>query len=246
MLPFHGALLECAAAHSFTFCFQRSLFMPQTSLVRLLPWRLTSSTSCQAFTLPLGKHSLLLRVWCESVLRLDGDVNKNNVYLCVRRLNLADIERIAPLEEGCLPYHLAELQKQVAQSVHELSSNYFALPYTCSRTICLLENYFQRYNRKAEVTKVYSIRATAMVPGPCGSKWQSRPTGSPWAPLLEVRYPGKEITSFCPLWGIVLTLDLAHVWLHSYGSNSGVPHRSGEDPNAESEIHWILRWRADV
>ncbi|TNM97825.1 hypothetical protein fugu_014071 [Takifugu bimaculatus] len=28
------------------------------------------------------------------------------------RLNLADIERIAPLEEGCLPYHLAELQKQ--------------------------------------------------------------------------------------------------------------------------------------
>ncbi|KAF3858435.1 hypothetical protein F7725_011636 [Dissostichus mawsoni] len=28
------------------------------------------------------------------------------------RLNLADIERIAPLEEGCLPYHLAETQKQ--------------------------------------------------------------------------------------------------------------------------------------
>uniref|UniRef100_A0A673CS85 Calcium-binding mitochondrial carrier protein Aralar1-like n=1 Tax=Sphaeramia orbicularis TaxID=375764 RepID=A0A673CS85_9TELE len=28
------------------------------------------------------------------------------------RLNLADIERIAPLEEGCLPYHLAESQKQ--------------------------------------------------------------------------------------------------------------------------------------
>uniref|UniRef100_A0A668A1G1 Solute carrier family 25 member 12 n=1 Tax=Myripristis murdjan TaxID=586833 RepID=A0A668A1G1_9TELE len=28
------------------------------------------------------------------------------------RLNLADIERIAPLEEGSLPYHLAETQKQ--------------------------------------------------------------------------------------------------------------------------------------
>uniref|UniRef100_A0AAY4ELX2 EF-hand domain-containing protein n=1 Tax=Denticeps clupeoides TaxID=299321 RepID=A0AAY4ELX2_9TELE len=33
--------------------------------------------------------------------------------LCVpRRLNLADIERIAPLEEGALPYHLAEVQRQ--------------------------------------------------------------------------------------------------------------------------------------
>lgn len=30
-----------------------------------------------------------------------------------RRLNLADIDRIAPLEEGALPYHLAEVQKQV-------------------------------------------------------------------------------------------------------------------------------------
>ena len=30
-----------------------------------------------------------------------------------RRLNLADIERIAPLEEGSLPYHLVEAQKQV-------------------------------------------------------------------------------------------------------------------------------------
>lgn len=28
------------------------------------------------------------------------------------RLNFTDIERIAPLEEGCLPYHLAETQKQ--------------------------------------------------------------------------------------------------------------------------------------
>uniref|UniRef100_A0A4W5JWA8 Solute carrier family 25 member 12 n=1 Tax=Hucho hucho TaxID=62062 RepID=A0A4W5JWA8_9TELE len=29
------------------------------------------------------------------------------------KLNLADIERIAPLEEGALPYHLAEIQRQV-------------------------------------------------------------------------------------------------------------------------------------
>lgn len=94
--------------------------MLPTSLVRLLPWRLTSSTSYQAYILPLGKHSLQLRVCCESILKFESDVNNNsNVHLCVRRLNLADIERIAPLEEGCLPYHLAELQKQVAQSVNE-------------------------------------------------------------------------------------------------------------------------------
>lgn len=34
---------------------------------------------------------------------------------CVlRRLNLADIERIAPLEEGAMPYHQIEAQRQVA------------------------------------------------------------------------------------------------------------------------------------
>lgn len=49
-----------------------------------------------------------------------------------RRLNLADIDRIAPLEEGCLPYHLAELQKQVAQSADMISP-----PDLCSRTISL-------------------------------------------------------------------------------------------------------------
>lgn len=35
------------------------------------------------------------------------------VWLFFRRLNLADIERIAPLEEGSLPYNLVETQKQV-------------------------------------------------------------------------------------------------------------------------------------
>lgn len=52
-----------------------------------------------------------------------------------RRLNLADIERIAPLEEGCLPYHLAELQKQVAQSVKE--ADMISPPDMASRTVCL-------------------------------------------------------------------------------------------------------------
>ncbi|KAJ8011688.1 hypothetical protein DPEC_G00060840 [Dallia pectoralis] len=32
------------------------------------------------------------------------------------RLNFADIERIAPVEEGALPYHLAEIQKQQSQA----------------------------------------------------------------------------------------------------------------------------------
>uniref|UniRef100_A0A8B9LY47 Solute carrier family 25 member 12 n=1 Tax=Astyanax mexicanus TaxID=7994 RepID=A0A8B9LY47_ASTMX len=36
------------------------------------------------------------------------------------RLNLADIERIAPLEEGALPYHLAEVQRQVSLSLFHI------------------------------------------------------------------------------------------------------------------------------
>lgn len=35
------------------------------------------------------------------------------------RLNLADIDRISPLAEGALPYHLAEAQKQVCMWVWE-------------------------------------------------------------------------------------------------------------------------------
>lgn len=35
--------------------------------------------------------------------------------LVERRLTLADIERIAPLAEGALPYNLAELQRQVGR-----------------------------------------------------------------------------------------------------------------------------------
>ncbi len=42
------------------------------------------------------------------------------VYLCLpmfllfyRRVGLVDIEMIAPLEEGALPYNLAEIQRQV-------------------------------------------------------------------------------------------------------------------------------------
>lgn len=33
--------------------------------------------------------------------------------LLIRRVGLVDIEQIAPLEEGALPYNLAEVQRQV-------------------------------------------------------------------------------------------------------------------------------------
>ncbi|XP_041700275.1 calcium-binding mitochondrial carrier protein Aralar1 isoform X3 [Coregonus clupeaformis] len=36
----------------------------------------------------------------------------SGLYAHSGKLNLADIERIAPLEEGALPYHLAEIQRQ--------------------------------------------------------------------------------------------------------------------------------------
>ena len=35
-----------------------------------------------------------------------------------RRMTLADIERIAPLEEGTLPFNLAEAQRQVGKREH--------------------------------------------------------------------------------------------------------------------------------
>uniref|UniRef100_A0A8C7MJ00 Solute carrier family 25 member 12 n=1 Tax=Oncorhynchus kisutch TaxID=8019 RepID=A0A8C7MJ00_ONCKI len=38
----------------------------------------------------------------------------SGLYAHSGKLNLADIERIAPLEEGALPYHLAEIQRQQA------------------------------------------------------------------------------------------------------------------------------------
>lgn len=36
-----------------------------------------------------------------------------SLSLPTRRVGLADIEKIAPLEEGALPYNLAEVQRQV-------------------------------------------------------------------------------------------------------------------------------------
>lgn len=35
------------------------------------------------------------------------------LFLSDRRVGLMDIEKIAPLEEGALPYNLAEVQRQV-------------------------------------------------------------------------------------------------------------------------------------
>lgn len=68
-------------------------------------------------------------------------VNNGNKHLCVRRLNLTDIERIAPLEEGCLPYHLVETQKQVGMFV--------AVCATCILNIEICCNMFYRRTMKA-------------------------------------------------------------------------------------------------
>lgn len=148
----------------------------------------------------------------------------------VRRLNMTDIERIAPLEEASMPYHLAETQKQVicyfgpAKPVRHLESSHFIV--------------FLSF------VDFLSVRVTGAVPGLCGSRLQSRPTGSPWAPSLEVSSP----PSHPPHWSypteILVTLNL--IWFHSNGSDGRVPHRLGEDPYAEPEVHGILRGRADV
>lgn len=47
-----------------------------------------------------------------------------------------------------------------------------------------------------------------MLPGPCGSRLPSRPTGSPWAPLPEVKYPGRKPHSLRIVRGFVLPLTL--------------------------------------
>lgn len=167
--------------------------MLPTSLVRLLPWRLTSSTSCQAYTLPLGKHSLLRRVWCESILKLDSDVTNNNIgHLRVRRLNLADIERIAPLEEGCLPYHLAELQKQVAQSVNEVGWYYF--PSLHLSSLKVIPKFIPSDPRWRFPARVAPGRRVGLQVHPGLHCWR-------WVILR-----GNHIV--CLLWGIVLTLTL--------------------------------------
>ncbi|XP_010133124.1 PREDICTED: calcium-binding mitochondrial carrier protein Aralar1 [Buceros rhinoceros silvestris] len=51
-------------------------------------------------------------------LEIDILYQLSDLYSVTGRLTLADIERIAPLAEGALPYHLAELQRQ--QSFGEL------------------------------------------------------------------------------------------------------------------------------
>ncbi|CAB1328495.1 unnamed protein product [Coregonus sp. 'balchen'] len=44
----------------------------------------------------------------------------SGLYAHSGKLNLADIERIAPLEEGALPYHLAEIQRQARRMMSVL------------------------------------------------------------------------------------------------------------------------------
>ena len=58
----------------------------------------------------------ILRNWQEmqGFLLFPGLIPSLPCCYVLRRLNHADIERIAPLEEGDMPYHLAETQRQVA------------------------------------------------------------------------------------------------------------------------------------
>lgn len=96
--------------------------MLQTSLVRSLRWKSTSCTSCQACTLPPGKSALscsLEATMAQIVQAMCIEISAFVTYWFLRwcvfasRLNMTDIERIAPLEEASMPYHLAETQKQV-------------------------------------------------------------------------------------------------------------------------------------
>lgn len=81
-------------------------------------------------------------------------LDSNVECLCVRRLNLTDIERIAPLEEGCLPYHLAELQKQVAQSVNARSPYDFSSLHVFKDCLPFFEKLFHQWcNCKAVMTQ---------------------------------------------------------------------------------------------
>lgn len=265
---------------SLSLSLQKSLFMLPTSLVRSLPWKLTSCTSYQACTPPLGKRTLCYSVKvcdriCQArILKFTWNLctllifTKKKIYLCIRRLNLIDIERIAPLEEGCLPHHLAETQKQVGCLRQSTRANVDIMYHTfyihtpkagfCltgeTRTIYSDGVIINNFPHKFTIWD-FSTRPMGTVPGLCGSKLQSRPTGSPWAPLLEVSYlvaRGRWLsdgrTAACDLSNLVYSIwsECACVCSHSYGSDSRLPHRLGEDSYAEPEVHRILCWRADV
>lgn len=59
-----------------------------------------------------------------------------------RRMTLADIERIAPLEEGTLPFSLAEAQRQVSKR-NKLASRFLSsrVPQTLPTDSCLFNTY---------------------------------------------------------------------------------------------------------
>uniref|UniRef100_A0A673YI66 Solute carrier family 25 member 12 n=1 Tax=Salmo trutta TaxID=8032 RepID=A0A673YI66_SALTR len=63
------------------------------------------------------KDTLVTKEEFVSAANKFGQINPMEIDILYQlsglHLNLADIERIAPLEEGALPYHLAEIQRQV-------------------------------------------------------------------------------------------------------------------------------------
>lgn len=82
-----------------------------------LSWHLvlTLAAVCLSFSLQSSVISLFLCAHLSLLLPL-SHTHMHIVSPCCgvcRWMNLADIERIAPLEEGALPYHLAEVQRQV-------------------------------------------------------------------------------------------------------------------------------------
>lgn len=247
--------------------------MLPTSLVRSLPWKLTSCTSCQACTLPLGKYSLCYsvkacdRVNLAQILKFthlnvctllivvekyydlyDSVVNKWNKHLCVRRLNLPDIERIAPLEEGCLPHHLAETQKQVRCLWLSVCNSFI-------KYVNIMHNIFYIHTSLSPICDLYLYilflsgpwgRFQACVAPSCRVGLQVHPGLHCWRWVILWDTRQHVIYLIC---GKVFSLSLCVgvcVCLHSYGSDGCLPHRLGEDSYAEPEIHRILCWRADV
>lgn len=61
-------------------------------------------------------------------LKVTWNLSHSPFSLFIRRVGLVDIENIAPLEEGALPYNLAEVQRQV-QNMKTCWCGWFPLPH---------------------------------------------------------------------------------------------------------------------
>lgn len=71
-----------------------------------------------------------------------------------RRVGLADIEKIAPLEEGALPYNLAEVQRQV-ENMKTCWCVWFPLPHWQLLSLLI---HSLRLNVTAKIKKIYNFR----------------------------------------------------------------------------------------